>query len=69
MIAKVLSSKLVLLVIGLAAGSGILIPAGYASFHPVTSSEIADNTIQSVDIKDGEVKASDIAAGAVKSFE
>ncbi|MGH9992758.1 MAG: hypothetical protein ACREBU_06830 [Nitrososphaera sp.] len=77
MIAKALSSKLVLLVIGLAAGSGILIPTSYGSFHPVTSSEIQDGTIQTVDlannavtsakIKDGEVKTADIAVGAVAS--
>ena len=75
MIAKVLSQKLVLLVIGLAAGSGILIPVSYASFHPVTSNEIQDGTIQTADlannaitsakIKDGEVKAADIGGGAV----
>jgi hypothetical protein len=32
----------------------------YASFHPVTSDEILDGTIQSVDIKNGEVKNAEI---------
>lgn len=72
---RLLSQKLVLLVIGLSAGSGILIPASYGSFHPVTSSEIQDGTIQTADlvnnaiisakIKDGEVKSADIGGGAV----
>jgi hypothetical protein len=69
MITKVLSQKLVLIVIGLAAGSGILIPASYGSFHPVTSSEILDGTIQSVDIGNGQVKAADIGADAVGGSE
>ena len=67
MIPSVLSQRLVLLVIGLAAGSGILIPASYGSFHPVTSGEIADETILSVDIKNGEVKNADIGGSAVNS--
>ncbi len=62
---QALTSKLTLLIIGLTAGSGLLIPATYASFHPVTSDEIADGTIASVDIKNGEVKAADIGTGAV----
>jgi len=69
MIAKILSPKLVLVVIGLGAGSGISNPAGYAAFHPVTSSEIAKETIQSLDIKDAEVKAADIATDAVGARE
>jgi hypothetical protein len=69
MMTKVLSQKLVLLVIGLAAGSGILVPTSFASFHPVTSSEIQDGTIQSVDIGTSQVKAEDIAADAVGASE
>ena len=69
MITRVLSQRLVLLVIGLAAGSGILIPASYGSFHPVSSSEIQDGTIQSVDIGDGQVRDIDIATNAVRSAE
>lgn len=64
---KELTSKLVLLIIGLTAGSGILIPTTYASFHPVTSSEIADGTIQSIDIGTGQVKNVDVGAGAISS--
>jgi hypothetical protein len=45
-----LTTKLTLLIIGLTAGSALLIPATYASFHPVTSGEIADGTIRSADI-------------------
>ena len=69
MIVTSFTQKLVLLVIGLAAGSSIVVPAGYASFHPVTSSEIQDGTIQSVDIEDGEIKAADIGTGQVKAAE
>lgn len=69
MITKTFTQKLVLLVIGLAAGSSILVPTGFASFHPVTSNEIQDGTIQSADIKDGEIKAADIGTGQVKAAE
>ena len=62
-----LTTKLTLIIIGLTAGSGLLIPATYASFHPVTTGEIADNTIQSVDIRNGEVRLADIATNAVTS--
>jgi hypothetical protein len=55
-----LTTKLTLIIVGLTAGSALLIPATYASFHPVTSGEIADNTIQSVDIGNGQVSTADI---------
>jgi hypothetical protein len=62
-----LTTKLTLIIIGLTAGSGLLIPATYASFHPVTSGEIADNTIRSVDIENGQVMTADIGAGQVRT--
>jgi hypothetical protein len=49
------------------AGSALLVPATYASFHPVTSSEIADNSILSVDIGNGQVRTEDIGAGQVRT--
>jgi hypothetical protein len=66
-----LTTKLTLIIIGLTAGSALLIPATYASFHPVTTGEIEDGTIQSrdisntlgvasVDIRDGQVGSADI---------
>ena len=75
-----LTTKLTLVIIGLTAGSALLIPATYASFHPVTSSEIADNTIQSrdisntagvasADIRDGQVSSVDIGTGQVASVD
>ena len=60
-----LTTKLTLIIIGLTAGSGLLIPATYASLHPVTSGEIADNTIQSIDIQNGQVTTADIGPGQV----
>jgi hypothetical protein len=62
-----LTTKLTLIIIGLTAGSGLLIPATYASFHPLTTGEIADNTILSADIRNGEVRNSDIETSAVSS--
>jgi hypothetical protein len=73
-----LTTKLTLLIVGLTAASGLLVPATYASFHPVTTGEIADNTIQSrdisntlgvasVDIRDGQVGSVDIGTGQVAS--
>jgi hypothetical protein len=61
-----LTTKLTLIVVGLTAASGLLIPATYASFHPVTTGEIADNTILSVDIGNGQVRTEDIGAGQVR---
>ncbi len=62
-----LTTKLTLIIIGLSAGSGLLIPATYASLHPVTTGEIADNTIRSVDIENGQVTTIDIGTGQVQS--
>ena len=62
-----LTTKLTLIIVGLTAGSGLLIPATYASFHPVTSGEIADGTIQSVDIGNGQVRTEDIGTGQVRT--
>jgi hypothetical protein len=62
-----LTTKLTLIIVGLTAGSGLLIPATFASFHPVTSGEIADNTIRSVDIENGQVTSIDIGTGQVRS--
>jgi hypothetical protein len=62
-----LTTKLTLIIVGLTAGSGLLIPATYASFHPVTSGEIADNTIRSADIANGQVTTADIGAEQVRS--
>jgi hypothetical protein len=62
-----LTTKLTLIIVGLTAGSALLVPATYASFHPVTSGEIADETIRSVDIRNGEVTTGDIGTGAVRS--
>jgi hypothetical protein len=62
-----LTTKLTLIIIGLTAGSALLVPATYASFHPVTSSEIADNSILSVDIGNGQVTAEDIGQGQVRT--
>jgi hypothetical protein len=62
-----LTTRLTLIIVGLTAGSGLLIPATYASFHPVTSSEIADNSILSVDIGNGQVRTEDIGAGQVRT--
>ena len=44
-----------------------MIPATYASFHPVTTGEIADNNILSVDIGNGQVRTEDIGAGQVRT--
>jgi hypothetical protein len=62
-----LTTKLTLIIVGLTAGSGLLVPATYASFHPVTTGEIADNTILSVDIGNGQVRTQDIGAGQVRT--
>jgi hypothetical protein len=62
-----LTTKLTLIIIGLTAGSALLVPATYASFHPVTSGEIADGTIQSVDIGNGQVRTEDIGTGQVRT--
>jgi hypothetical protein len=65
-----LTTKLTLIIVGLTAGSGLLIPATYASFHPVTTGEIADNTIQSRDISNTAGVASvDIINGQVSSAD
>jgi hypothetical protein len=64
---KELTNKLTLIIIGLTAASGLLIPATYASLHPVTTGEIADNTIRSVDIENGEVSTADIGTGQVRT--
>src|SRR5919108_3804308 len=75
-----LTTKLTLIIVGLTAGSALLVPATYASFHPVTTGEIADNTIrsadisntagvQSVDIVNGQVGSVDIGTGQVASVD
>jgi hypothetical protein len=64
-----LTTKLTLLIVGLTAGSALLVPATYASFHPVTSGEIADNTIQSVDIRNGQVGSVDIGNRQVAAID
>src|SRR5918998_3921664 len=75
-----LTTKLTLVIIGLTAGSGLLVPATYASFHPVTTGEIANDTIrsadisnsagvQSVDIVNGQVGSVDIGTGQVGSVD
>jgi hypothetical protein len=64
------TTKLTLIIIGLTAGSGLLIPATYASFHPVTTGEIADDTIRSADISNTAGVASvDIINGQVGSAD
>jgi hypothetical protein len=62
-----LTTKLTLIIVGLTAGSGLLVPATYASLHPVTTGEIADNTILSVDIGNGQIRTQDIGAGQVRT--
>jgi hypothetical protein len=65
-----LTTKLTLLVIGLTAASGLLVPATYASFHPVTTGEIADDTIRSADISNtAGVQSVDIVNGQVGSVD
>jgi hypothetical protein len=64
-----LTTKLTLIIIGLTAGSALLVPATYASFHPVTTSEIADETILSRDIRNGQVGSVDIGTGQVASVD
>src|SRR5918997_3605206 len=75
-----LTTKLTLIIIGLTAGSALLVPATYASFHPVTTGEIADGTIRSadisntagvasVDIINGQVASVDIGDGQVGSVD
>jgi hypothetical protein len=60
-----LTSKLVLVIIGLTSVSAILVPT-YA-VPTIKSADIFDETIQSVDIKNGEVKNADLANNAVTS--
>jgi hypothetical protein len=62
-----LTTKLTLIIVGLTAGSALLVPATYASFHPVTTGEIADDTIHSVDIRNGQVGSADIGQGQVRT--
>jgi hypothetical protein len=75
-----LTTKLTLIIIGLTAGSALLVPTTYASFHPVTTGEIADGTIRSADISntagvasgdilDSEVYSVDIRNGQVGSVD
>jgi hypothetical protein len=65
-----LTTKLTLLIVGLTAGSALLFPATYASFHPVTSGEIADGTIRSADISNTDgVRSADIVNGQVASVD
>jgi hypothetical protein len=65
-----LTTKLTLIIIGLTAGSALLFPATYASFHPVTTGEIADNTIRSADISNtAGVHSVDIVNGQVASAD
>jgi hypothetical protein len=66
---ELLTTKLTLIIIGLTAGSALLIPATYASFHPVTTGEIADETIRSRDILNGQVGSVDIGTGQVASVD
>ena len=58
-----LTSKLVLVIIGLTSVSAILVPT-YA-VPSIRSADIVNETIQSVDIKDGEVKTSDLGTASV----
>jgi hypothetical protein len=65
-----LTTKLTLVIIGLTAGSALLVPATYASFHPVTTGEIADGTIRSADISNtAGVQSVDIVNGQVGSVD
>src|SRR5918992_1058534 len=65
-----LTTKLTLIIIGLTAGSGLLVPATYASFHPVTTGEIANDTIRSADISNSAgVQSVDIVNGQVGSVD
>src|SRR5919108_243921 len=65
-----LTTKLTLIIVGLTAGSALLIPATYASFHPVTTGEIADGTIRSADISNtAGVQSVDIVNGQVGSVD
>ncbi len=64
------TTKLTLIIIGLTAGSALLVPATYASFHPVTTGEIADDTIRSADISNtADVASADIINGQVSSVD
>jgi hypothetical protein len=58
-----MTTKLILVVIGLTSVSAILVPT-YA-VPTIRSADIFDETIQSVDIKNGEVKTADLANSAV----
>ena len=65
-----LTTKLTLIIVGLTAGSALLVPATYASFHPVTTGEIADDTIRSADISNSAgVQSVDIVNGQVGSVD
>ena len=65
-----LTTKLTLIIGGLTAGSALLVPATYASFHPVTTGEIADGTIRSADISNtAGVQSVDIVNGQVGSVD
>ena len=64
-----LTNKLTLIIIGLTAGSALLVPTTYASFHPVTTGEIADETIRSRDILNGQVGSVDIGTGQVATVD
>src|SRR5919106_2470374 len=64
-----LTTKLTLIIIGLTAGSALLVPTTYASFHPVTTGEIADETIRSRDILNGQVGSVDIGTGQVATVD
>jgi hypothetical protein len=65
-----LTTKLTLIIVGLTAGSALLVPTTYASFHPVTTGEIADDTIRSADISNSAgVHSVDIVNGQVGSVD
>jgi hypothetical protein len=58
-----LTSKLVLVIIGLTSVSAILVPT--KAVPSIRSADIVDETIQSVDIKNGEVKNADLGTDSV----
>ena len=60
-----ITTKLTLIIIGLTAASGLLIPATYASFHPVTSDEIGFGAINGNHIRDNSITIADLAPSAV----
>jgi hypothetical protein len=65
---KELTTKLVLIVIGLTAGSGILIPSIYAGI-PVTSDEITDGEVKTPDIGFDAVNREHILDGNIFNAE